>query len=529
MTGLPLDGLLSVEDVAAHLAVSTKTVRRLISRGELVTHRFGRSVRVDASSVTSLLAGSATSPAVETIAMKSNSNVTDHARREPARLLRQRGRSKVWTALINGQEVPLGTTNEREAKAKLVGLGNDLHAAPERNPWRVHYSQSRGFAVMYYDGDGTRRLHRIPPAAAVPDQQAAETYAADWYQRTVGRSGQAPPKSRTGRTPSVSGSLTFEQFARLWTTGELAKRYPDHIRTKRTAKGDEQRLRLYVHPVIGSEPMSSFVGRRGLELVEKVLAALPPLSPTFSRSSRRHVMQIVHRVLAVAVYPAKVIDANPLPRGFLPRSGSSKARCYLYPTEDAALMACTEVPLVLRLLYGLLIREGLRVSELLNLKWGDVDLERGVVSVDENKTGEPRTWVLDPGVAEALRRWKAHFAWRPGPSAYVLRQREGQRLDRFDLADGLRRALVTAGVTRPQLFERSEARLPLRAHDLRASFVTVNLALGKTEAWITDRTGHRSSQMVYLYKRSARTHTDLHLGGFLALHEAIPELAAEKP
>jgi len=47
--------------------------------------------------------------------------------------------------------------------------------------------------------------------------------------------------------------------------------------------------------------------------------------------------------------------------------------------------------------------------------------------------------------------------------------------------------------------------MAIRAHDLRASLITVNLALGKTEAWITDRTGHRSSQMIYTYKRAVHS------------------------
>jgi integrase len=106
----------------------------------------------------------------------------------------------------------------------------------------------------------------------------------------------------------------------------------------------------------------------------------------------------------------------------------------------------------------------------------------------------------------------------------VLRVAKDDKVDRFGLAETLRAALKTAGVDRPQLSEKTDTRLPLRAHDLRASFVTVNLALGKSEAWITDRTGHRSSQMIYRYKRQARAHAELNLGGFVALHEAIPEL-----
>ena len=50
MTGAPQQinsqQLLTVAEVAERLAVSTRTVRRLIDSGELVTHRVGRAVRI---------------------------------------------------------------------------------------------------------------------------------------------------------------------------------------------------------------------------------------------------------------------------------------------------------------------------------------------------------------------------------------------------------------------------------------------------------------------------------------------------
>jgi hypothetical protein len=55
--------------------------------------------------------------------------------------------------------------------------------------------------------------------------------------------------------------------------------------------------------------------------------------------------------------------------------------------------------------------------------------------------------------------------------------------------------------------------------------VTLSLAQGKSEAWVTDRTGHKSSAMLYLYKRAARTHAEAEFGVLVPLHEAIPELA----
>lgn len=38
--------LLSIQDVADHLAISIKSVRRLIACGSLHTHRIGRTIRV---------------------------------------------------------------------------------------------------------------------------------------------------------------------------------------------------------------------------------------------------------------------------------------------------------------------------------------------------------------------------------------------------------------------------------------------------------------------------------------------------
>lgn len=55
---------------------------------------------------------------------------------------------------------------------------------------------------------------------------------------------------------------------------------------------------------------------------------------------------------------------------------------------------------------GFLAREGCRLGEALALTWDAVDLKRGTLRLDTNKTDDPRMWVLDPGVAAALREWR---------------------------------------------------------------------------------------------------------------------------
>jgi integrase len=306
----------------------------------------------------------------------------------------------------------------------------------------------------------------------------AERYASSWYERNVGDGGRANGNLELTLSPST----TFEEFGRLWTTGDLARRFPDHVKVKRSANDDERVLRLYVYPVVGNERLARFEGQCGLDLVEKVMAGLPPVGKTFSRASRRHVLQSVHRLLVLATYPARLITSNPLPKGFLPRTSSNRAKSYVYPAEELALLQCKKVPLVARLFFGLLSREGLRTSEALELTWADVDLVRGVIVLDRNKTDEPRSWPLEPSCARALRLWHEHFACGKAASAAVLRGKSGETVDPYGAASLLRDSLRLAGVDRPQLFESSETRIALRAHDLRAGFVTVSLATARRRA-----------------------------------------------
>lgn len=184
----------------------------------------------------------------------------------------------------------------------------------------------------------------------------------------------------------------------------------------------------------------------------------------------------------------------------------------------ARLLSCREVPLQRRLAYGILAREGLRKEELRALRWLDLDLARGAVTLGSHKTEEhtgARTWRLRADVLEVLR-WLA--SQRPSITGEVL-----PGLVVSNLPRQLRQDLALAGVTRAELFEGNGSRRRLRAHDLRATFVTLALASGASEQWVSDRTGHTSSEMLQRYRRAARTAAELELGPLGLLDRLLPE------
>jgi integrase len=108
--------------------------------------------------------------------------------------------------------------------------------------------------------------------------------------------------------------------------------------------------------------------------------------------------------------------------------------------------------------------------------------------LDINKTDEPRSWALDAGVAAALRKVQEIFG--AAEIAAIMTEMAELR------GDQLRDDLKAIGITRPELFEKNQQRDPVTVHSLRATFVTLALAAGKSETWVSGRTGHKSSLMI---------------------------------
>lgn len=318
---------------------------------------------------------------------------------------------------------------------------------------------------------------------------------------------------------SLGPEATWGEVADRWIAGDLARAYPDHVRPLRRTATVRSYLERYLRPAIGHVPVRAFT-------LDHALAAAAALPAVLRATTRAVVLSVVNRVLSLAVFPLRLIATNPIPRGFRPK-GQRRVRPFLYPAEEARLLGSSSVELEWRLAYGVLAREGLRYDEARRLDVGDFDASYGTIRCDVNKTDDPRTWALGADVARALRE---SLARREAALGRALRTDEplltsagGQRLYR-PRADRFRERMAAAGLERPELYASTPERGPLRVHDLRATFVTLALAAGRTETWVADRTGHKSSEMIARYRRAARTAAELHLGWLAPLDQALPEL-----
>lgn len=337
-------------------------------------------------------------------------------------------------------------------------------------------------------------------AARVALKQAASERDSKLFAKAESVAAQLIAESSAA--PREINPKTFRDVCRLWWTGELHRMAPDRVSRLNSTDASQLKARLeLICETVGDVPIARFT----LDTAERALAALPRRLASTTRRAYAH--RLARVIKLAALPPLRLIESNPIPSGWAPKKGPRRERAFLYPSEDKQLLRCNDVDIERRWLYAFLAREGCRLREALALKWSDFDLERHTIKLDRNKTRRPRTWRIGQDVASALSHLRQHH-----------RAADGDRVFHTDIdkhaATQFRADLTRAGVKRSELFESSSERGPMRAHDLRATFITLALAAGKTETWVMDRTGHTTSAQLQQYRRPARLAEELAMGWF---------------
>ncbi len=146
--------------------------------------------------------------------------------------------------------------------------------------------------------------------------------------------------------------------------------------------------------------------------------------------------------------------------------------------------------MILELLYG----GGLRVSELIGLEYGHLDLQRGVVRV-LGKGRKERLCPIGPQAAHALRRFRDECAKDASLGAPVVVNRSGKRLSARSVQLLLKNYLRMAGLPGD-----------LTPHKLRHAFATHLLDGGADLLAVQEMLGHAylSTTQIYTHVSAAR-------------------------
>ena len=211
-------------------------------------------------------------------------------------------------------------------------------------------------------------------------------------------------------------SVTFQQLAE----GE----YMAHSKaTKKNPLSWKRELGLlskWVNPVIGTLPLKS-VAPIHLERIKANMA-----KNKRSPRTTRYALAVVSQVFNYAIRHDLYAGANPIQKVKMPHADNRRLR-FLTREEAASLLAelATKSPDVNDMAL-ISLHTGMRAGEIFNLQWGDVDVDRGIMTLRDTKSGKTRPAFM----TDAVKR--VFYSREKGlPSELVFPDRNGKRMERI--------------------------------------------------------------------------------------------------
>jgi integrase len=338
--------------------------------------------------------------------------------------------------------------------------------------------QQTAWLVDYRDGGGARR-----------SKQFARKKEADaWATRAAWQVSQGV------HTPE-SQSITVEAAAKLWIARAEAEG-----RERSTVKQYRELARLHIVPLIGAEKLS----RLSMPAVE---AFRDQLVASRSRAMAGKAVRALSSILTEA--QRRGLVAQNVAKGVKVIRPSRDRANVVIPTQDELRAMLKHAGANFRPMLLTAIVTGLRSSELRGLRWSDVDLRAGTVTVSQRADqwgdiGPPkskagyRTIPIGPAIVAELREWRLRCP--KGPLGLAFPNSEGGVIHHSNL---LNRhywpAQVRAGVCTPtgkvdeedQPIMRAKHGLHALRHAAASAWIRQGVDLKRLTTWM----GHSSVQI----------------------------------
>lgn len=316
------------------------------------------------------------------------------------------------------------------------------------------------------------------------------------------------------------------------TFGDIFKQYLDrHAKArKRTWKDDEQRFQQYLERPLGSKKLSS-ITRQSIALVHSDItkAGHPVVA--------NRVLAVISTVFGRALEWG-LVEHNPA-RGIRRNPEKSRDR-FLQSNELPRFFAslAEEPNQTVRDYFLLSLLTGARRSNMVTMRWGDINLDEGIWRIPETKNGTPQNVTLSPEALAILnsRRTSAekgaiYVFPGSGKTGHLMEPHKGwlRIFDRDELAQLIERIEAEGGrfdeaiksVTGALDSESIAAKLTrarkaairagisidglriqnLRIHDLRRTLGSWQAKTGASMAIIGKSLNHKSQQTTAIYAR----------------------------
>src|SRR5437870_294727 len=270
-----------------------------------------------------------------------------------------------------------------------------------------------------------------------------------------------PPNRQLGRMP-------FKDFAQMYLEreGPLLK----SIRTERN------RVLAWARE-FGSRPLGQITRTEIEAWRREKMASCRPATINRDLSRLRHMLNLAVKW--------ELLEESPMQGIKFLRENNARTR-YLSLEESQRLIASCMAPHI-RALVSVALHSGMRLGEILNLRWYDLDFSSGFILVRDSKNGESRHVPMDATLSALFRAYPHRLG-----TDLVFSSSRGGRI--VDVRTGFLNSCKRAGLT------------DLHFHDLRHTFASQFVMAGGDLYILKEILGHKSITMTQRYAHLSPTY-----------------------
>jgi len=279
--------------------------------------------------------------------------------------------------------------------------------------------------------------------------------------------------------------------AKRHTLADLIDKYLEEVLPqRRTDRKNTRRLLLYWKRELGSYTLADVTPALIADRRSKLLAGVTCRRRQRSPATVVRYLAALSHAYTIAMREWEWVEASPLRRVSKPKEPPGRCRFLSEEERTALLEACqASTSPSLYTVVVLAISTGMRRGEILSLRWHQVDLARGRITLEKTKNGDRRGIPL-AGLALQL----------------VAAASKVRRIDTDLLFPGTD-PRKPVDITTPWERARKRAKLAdFRFHDLRHSAASYMAMAGASTIEIAEVLGHRTLQMVRRYSHLTESH-----------------------
>lgn len=319
-------------------------------------------------------------------------------------------------------------------------------------------------------------------------------------QRSIYGSSQREVRRKLTQITTAIDSGTYQATSKITVSAWFREWLDTFCKNKvkpLTLQSYESVIKNHITPAVGAMPLQAVKGTHIQKIYNTMTAA------GLSGKTVKNVSAVLHKAFSVALKQG-MIAANPCEGAELPKA----ERHEITPLADEDIPRFLEAidASPMRNAYALCLFAGLREGECLGLSWGQVDFQRGRITVSQQlqkdkakggkyyiapttKSGKPRTIEPPPIAFEYLRAEKVRQAKNRLAAGAVWSNH-----DDLVFTDGAGKHYAVS--TFYKSFKRIAAsigRPDARPHDLRHTAATVAIASGADVKSVQDMLGHATA------------------------------------